>query len=180
MLDDREPEPGAPSRAPAVGAEEALEQPGDIHIGHARAVVGDVEHDVTGLVRECDHAGRSLAGVAEGRYHDVGRRLHQRNFRSGFIHAATAHHGVGADDTRTGQLLVELVEDEEAVGLLHADGSRRKSALAQEVGYQFQRLVMLVPGPDFGGDAETFLDRRFFEEWCDDDRVAANRNHGPG
>ena len=65
MLDDRQPEPGATSGARPVGAEEALEQPRHVLVGDAGAVVGDIEHDVTGLARERDHAGRALAGVAE-------------------------------------------------------------------------------------------------------------------
>ena len=35
-----------------------------------------------------------------------------------------------------GKLLIELVEDEEAIGLLHTDSLAGKPTLAEEVGYQ--------------------------------------------
>src|SRR4029078_958432 len=63
-------------------------------------------------------------------------------------------------------------EDEEWVGLLEADGPRRSATLAEEVGDELQRLLVLVPGPHLGRDVEALGHRQPLEARGDDDRVA--------
>ena len=84
--------------------------------------------------------------------------------------------GLALTIVRRRQLLLQPVEDEEAVGLLDADRRAGEPALAQEVGDQLQRLLILVPGADFGRDCQAFLDRRLLEEGRDDDRIALGRD----
>ena len=118
----------------------------------------------------------ALAGVAQRREHDVVGRLHQRELGRRLDHPAAADDRVGADDAHAGQLLLQAVEDEEAVGLLEPDRLAGDAALAQEVGDQLQRLLILVPGADLGRDRQAFGDRRLLEEGRDDDRVAVRRD----
>jgi len=49
----------------SVGAEEPLEEPRNVLLGYAGAVVGDLEHDPVVVAPERNRAGRSLARVPE-------------------------------------------------------------------------------------------------------------------
>ena len=54
-------------------------------------------------------------------------------------------------------------------------GCAGDAALPEEIRDQLQRLLILLPGADFGRDLEALLDRRLFEEGRDDDRIALRR-----
>ena len=95
-------------------------------------------------------------------------------------HPAAANDRIGADVAQARKLLAKPVEDEEAVGLLEADRLRCDAALAEEVGDELQRLLVLVPGADLGGDRQALGDRRALEEGRDDDRIARRRNDRGG
>ena len=103
---------------------------------------------------------------------DVRRRLHQRELGCRLDHPAAADDRVGADSAQRRDLLPEPIEDEIAVGLFEADWRPRDPAFAQEIGNQFQRLLIFIPGPDFGRDRQAFGDRWSLEEGSDDDRLA--------
>jgi hypothetical protein len=49
-----------------------------------------------------------------------------------------------------------------------------------EAGDQRQRILILLPGADLGGDAQALADRRLLEEGRDDDRLAVGRDEGGG
>src|SRR5262245_61111512 len=65
VLDDREPEPGAARGARVVGPVEALEQPRQLLVRHACAVVGADEQQVVAPTPRAQGERRSLAGVPD-------------------------------------------------------------------------------------------------------------------
>jgi hypothetical protein len=132
-----------------------------VHGGDVRVDVGRGHPDA-----------RALAGVTERRKHDVVRGLHEGELGRRFDHSLRPDDRVGADDADTGQLLFQPIHDPVAVGFLEGDRAVGDPPLVQEVGHQSQRLLILVPGADFGGHLEHLGDARPLEERGDDDRVA--------
>ena len=119
--------------------------------------------------------------VADRRDRDVRRRLHQRDLGRRLDHPAAAHDRVGVAHREPRQLLPcsrstmkKRLVSSIPIGAAVSLRSRSQSATS------LQRLLMLVPGADFGGDAEAFGDRRLFEEGRDDDRIADRRDERRG
>ncbi len=96
--------------------------------------------------------------MAEGGDGDVRRGLHQCQFRRGLAHTHLTDHRIGADNSAARYLLPEPVEEEEAIALLHPDPRPRQSPLGEKIGDQFERLLILVPGSDFGVYAQLLGD----------------------
>jgi hypothetical protein len=139
------------------------------------------------LLRSCDKGvdllrRHALAGVrrrvTKGSEYDVVRRLHQRQFVRRLDHPATANHRIAAHHLDGRQLLLQPIENEIAVCLLEADRLRCDSALAEEIGDELQRLLILVPCANFRRDRQRFGDRRLLEKRSDDDRLANCWNDG--
>ena len=92
----------------------------------------------------------------------------------GLDHPAAAHdRRAGADlDARHGA--PEAVDREEAHRLLDPD-RRRHAAVAQDAGDGGERVLMLVPDADLGGNLEALADRGLLEMRGDDGSLALAR-----
>ena len=96
-------------------------------------------------------------------------------------HPAAANDRVGADD-RAGPAAACCSRSRMKKRSVSSKptGLRRDAALAEEVGDELQRLLILVPGADLGRDRQALGDRRPLEEGRDDDRVAVRRDDRGG
>ncbi len=147
-------------------------------IGRAQLLVGGGDHRVD--VRRRHALSRPRPGIAQGGDHDVGGRLHERELGGRLDHPQLADDGIGADDASARELLLQPVLEEEAVGLLEPHRRAGGSALAEEIGDELQRLLVLLPGADLRRDRQHLLDAGLLEEGRDDDRFALGGNDDAG
>ncbi len=118
-------------------------------------------------------------GMAIGGDGDVGRLLHQRQLGGRLDHPAAAHdRGAGAD-LDAGQGAPKPVDGEEADRLLDPDRAGR-AAVGENAGDGAQRILMLVPDADLGGDLQALADRGLLEMRRHDRRLAVARQDRGG
>jgi hypothetical protein len=90
----------------------------------------------------------------------IGGKLHQRDLGRGLDHAAAAHDRVGRNDPGSRQNTLQAVDGEIAHRLLDPDRPGSELALLEEARDHRQRIFILLPDANFGGNAEAFADRR--------------------
>src|SRR5579859_4545493 len=112
VLHDREPESCPAGCAGAVGAVEALEQAGQVVVGHADAVVASREHDLAVRGAHREREGGARPRVADRVLHEVGRddlehALADRQLDAGGAVEDESHGGALGTLTKPGEHPVE-------------------------------------------------------------------------